>query len=212
MKKKSKKADYSKYENVPSDKLERLVYVKNLLSISKKDEMLVEEIKEQIKNIKKRTKKTCRLTFYIVPEGISRPRSGKYGFYVPNIKKFYDCMNEYLKSHSELNNLNIISECKMDLKYYLPIPSDMRKIEKYLAELKIIKSIKKPDWDNLGKSTDMLSKLWIDDSIANDVRVRKFYSFKPRIEVRILYYTTNTNSYHELCIKKMKKHLEKINK
>lgn len=212
MKRKSKKADYSKYENVPSDKLERLVYVKNLLSISKKDEMLVEEIKEQIKNIKKRTKKTCRLTFYIVPEGISRPRSGKYGFYVPNIKKFYDCMNEYLKSHSELNNLNIISECKMDLKYYLPIPSDMRKIEKYLAELKIIKSIKKPDWDNLGKSTDMLSKLWIDDSIANDVRVRKFYSFKPRIEVRILYYTVNTNSYHELCIKKMKKHLEKINK
>ena len=212
MKRKSKKADYSKYENVPSDKLERLVYVKNLLSISKKDEMLVEEIKEQIKNIKKRTKKTCRLTFYIVPEGISRPRSGKYGFYVPNIKKFYDCMNEYLKSHSELNNLNIISECKMDLKYYLPIPSDMRKIEKYLAELKIIKPIKKPDWDNLGKSTDMLSKLWIDDSIANDVRVRKFYSFKPRIEVRILYYTTNTNSYHELCIKKMKKHLEKINK
>lgn len=203
-----KKNEYLKYEEVPKDRYERLKYVKNILHITEKDEILAKKIIKEIKSIKKNYKEICKMTFYIVPEGEARPRKGKYGFYVPNIQKFYECMKYYLKTHEELTGLFITSECKMDLKYYLKIPSDMRKIEKYLAELKYIRPIKKPDWDNLGKTSDMLKTIWIDDSIANDVRVRKFYSFKPRIEVRLVYYNKSLNSYHDKCIKKMVKHLK----
>ena len=201
-----KNNDYSKFESVPEDKEERLNYLFDKYKIN--EDKLYEEI-NKIKKNRKTNKKKLDLVFYIVPEGIARPRKGKYGFYVPNIQKFYDCMNKYLDIHEELKELNIISECKLDLRYYLPIPSDMRKYEKILAELKYIKPIRKPDWDNLGKGTDMLQRLMLDDSLVTMAIVRKFYSFKPRIEVRITYFTNSDNSYHELCIKKMKSRLKK---
>jgi Holliday junction resolvase len=194
--------DYDKYENVPEDKKSRLKYVYELLKITKKDiEKIIEE-KKKIKELRK-NKEIIRLNFYTVPEGISRPRKGKFGFYVPNIGKFYKIMDEYLQLHEELKDLTIITECKIDCKYYLPIPSDMKKIEKVLAEEKYIKGTKKPDWDNLGKGTDMLHKIWLDDALVSDARVRKYYSFKPRIEIRLLYYKNHCNSYDERSISKL---------
>lgn len=204
-----KKDTYKKYEEVPIDKNERLEYVRNLLRIKEKDNDIINDLIEEIKTVKRRNKEIVKMVFFIVPEGIARPRKGKYGFYVPNISKFYSCMRDYLKSHSDKEELNIFSECKLDCKFYLPIPSDMRKYEKFLAELKVITPIKKPDWDNLGKSTDMLNTIWLDDSLVTDARVRKYYSFKPRIEVRIVYYTCHSNSYHKLCIEKLKKQKER---
>ena len=201
-------SEYSKYKDVPEDKQERLDYVFKILKITERDKDNMDKMIDEIKHLRKTTKKSINMVFYIVPEGISRPRKGRFGFYVPNIKKFYDCMDDYLSIHSDLCNLNIFSECKMDLKYYLPIPSDMRKLEKVLAEMKFIKCIKKPDWDNLGKGSDMFHRLWVDDSLVTDSRVRKYYSFKPRIEVKITYYSTHCNSYHKLCIEKMKKRME----
>lgn len=200
-----KKNDYSKYEDVPEDKNERLEYVVKLLKLKDKDLSLVGELIEGIKAKKRNNVEIINMTFHITPEGIARPRKGLYGFYVPNIQKFYTYMKEYLKIHNELSDISIFSECKMDCKFYFPIPSDMRKMEKFLAELKVIKCIKKPDWDNVGKSTDMLHSLWLDDALVTDARVRKYYSFKPRIEIRIVYYTDHSNSYHELCIEKLLK-------
>lgn len=200
---KTYKEIYEKFLDVPKDKKERLDYIYKKLKVKDKDlEKLKEEI-DKIKKVKRKSKQILNLTFYIVPEGIARPRKGRYGFYVPNISKFYNCMNDYLEQHKELYDLNIISECKLDLQYYLPIPSDMNKIQKLLAEFKYIKPIKKPDWDNLGKGSDMLHNIMLDDSLVVDGRVRKFYSFKPRIEVRIVYYSSYTNSYHKKYILKL---------
>lgn len=198
------KEQYKKYEDVPEDKGERLSYVYDLLKIKERDIIDIEDNIEEIKHKKRKEKEEVKMVFYIVPEGISRPRKGRWGFYVPNIQKFYDCMDDYLEKHKKLSKLNIINECKLDVKYYLPIPSDMRKKEKILAELKFIKCIKKPDWDNLGKGTDMLHRLWLDDCLVSDARVRKYYSFKPRIEVKIIYYKKPYNSYHELCMQKLR--------
>src|SRR5574344_1087507 len=119
-----KNNDYSKFESVPEDKEKRLNYLFDKYKIN--EDKLYEEI-NKIKKNRKTNKKKLSLVFYIIPEGISRPRKGKYGFYVPNIQKFYDCMNDYLKIHSELADINIFTECKIDLKYYLPIPSSMNK-------------------------------------------------------------------------------------
>lgn len=203
--------DYDKYIDIPEDRGERLDYIYKLLNIKEKDEIKIQEEISKIKKLKK-NKEEIRMVFYVVPEGIARPRKGKFGFYVPNIKKFYDVMDDYMKIHKELKNNVIFTECKIDCKYYLPIPSDMKKIEKILAELKYIRSIKKPDWDNLGKSTDMLHRLWMDDALVTESRVRKYYSFKPRIEIRIFYYSEICNSYHDTCIKKLKDRIKKKGK
>lgn len=201
--------DYSKYKDVPEDREERLDYINDLLNIKEKDVIKLNEEIESIKNSRKH-KELLEMIFYVVPEGIARPRKGKFGrFYVPNIKKFYDVMDEYIKKHNNIIKEKIFTECKIDCKYYMPIPSDMKKIEKILAELKYIRCIKKPDWDNLGKSTDMLHKIWLDDALVSEARVRKYYSFKPRIEIKLWYYSEVCNSYHKLCIDKFFKSVAK---
>lgn len=201
-KQKDYKKEYLEFKEIPEDKEERIKYIKKLLNWKDRDEISLNKEINNIKNNRK-NKKIIKLVFYIVPEGIGRPRKGRNKFYIPNIQKFYDCMNDYLKVHKELSTLKIFTECKLDLKYYLKIPSDMTKIQKMLAELKYIRHIKKPDWDNLGKGSDMLHLLWLDDCLVSDGRVRKFYSFKPRIEVRIVYYNCHQNSYHKKSIEKL---------
>ena len=197
--------DYMQYIEVPEEKNKRLKWAYKMLNITGK---LIDKMEEEIKKIRKakKNKEIIEMTFYIVPEGIARPRKGWNGkFYVPNIQKFYDIMDSYIIKHKELENLKIFTEFKMGLKYYLPMPKDMNKVQKILAERKFITNIKKPDWDNLGKGTDMLARIMINDSLATDVRVRKFYSFKPRIEVRLVYYKDHTNSYHKKIIEKLLK-------
>ena len=201
---------YEKYENIPVDREERLNWVYSLLKITKKDLINIYLEKQKIKEMRKH-REIIKLTFYTVPEGISRPPKGKFGFYVPNINKFYKIMDEYIKIHEGLKNLNIVTECNLSCKYYLPIPSDMRKVEKVLAEEMYIKAMKKPDWDNLGKGTDMLHKIWLDDAIVTDARVRKYYSFKPRIEIRLVYYKNHCNTYEERSISKLiEKNIKKL--
>ena len=199
------KKEYEKFEDVPEDKKERLQYIYKKLNIKEKDIETINDIISKIKIHNKNNRIEKKMVFYIKPEGISRPRTrfGGKGFYVPNIQKFYKCMNDYMDVHKELYGLNIISDIRIDLQYYLPIPSDMKRLEKLLAELKIIRSIKKPDWDNLGKSSDMLNKIWLDDSLIVDARVRKFYSFKPRIEVTIWYYESTPIEYYNKVFKKV---------
>lgn len=198
-------SDYEKYKDVPEDREERLEYIFKLLKIKDKDKNRLENSINEIRNYKINNRKSIKMVFYIVPEGIARPRLG-FGrrFYVPNIQKFYNFMDKYMDTHRDLFSDTIISECTLDLKYYLPLPSDMTKEEKLLAELKMIRCAKKPDWDNLGKSTDMFHKFILDDSLVTEARVRKYYSFKPRVEVKINYYGDSTNSYHKKTIKKLK--------
>lgn len=197
--------DYEKYKDVPEDKHERMIYLYDKFNVKDKDLNNIKGIISEIREYKKHNRKSIKMIFYIVPEGIGRPRLG-FGrrFYVPNIQKFYDYMDYYMEKNSELFNGHIFSECTMDLKYYLPVPSDMTKSEKILAEMKLIRCTKKPDWDNLGKSTDMFHKFILDDSLVTESRVRKYYSFKPRIEIKINYYEKSTNSYHRKSLKKLK--------
>lgn len=197
--------DYIKYKDVPEDKQERFTYLFDELNVKEKDLNRIKNIVDDIREYKRTNRKSIKMIFYIVPEGIARPRMGFGGrFYVPNIQKFYDYMDYYMNEHKELFNGFIFSECTLDLKYFLPMPSNMTKDEKILAEMKLIRCTKKPDWDNLGKSTDMFHKFILDDSLVTESRVRKYYSFKPRMEIKINYYDKSTNSYHRKSLKKLK--------
>lgn len=44
----------------------------------------------------------------------------------------------------------------------------------------------KPDWDNYGKIVDALKRVvWVDDAQIVDGRARKWYSDRPRLEIRV---------------------------
>lgn len=77
-------------------------------------------------------------------------------------------------------------DCRIIAYYGMPKSTSKKKRELMLAGK--IRPTKKPDFDNLAKIIcDSLNKIaYRDDSQVVDGQVRKFYSEKPRVEVRII--------------------------
>lgn len=76
---------------------------------------------------------------------------------------------------------------ELDVKMFMAVPTGKPKKWKAAALRGEIRPVVKPDWDNGGKLTDALNLIvWIDDKQIVDGRVRKFYSDRPRTEVRVI--------------------------
>lgn len=74
----------------------------------------------------------------------------------------------------------------LDVTMYMAVPASKNKKFRDAALRGEIRPTVKPDWDNGGKLTDALNLIvWIDDKQIVDGRVRKFYSDRPRTEVRV---------------------------
>jgi Holliday junction resolvase RusA-like endonuclease len=178
----------TKYGHIPNDFYERFLYMVKDLKLSAK------QVKELIIYIKKFLNKiewsTIDFVFYFIPESTPRPRySGlTRKFYVKNAKNDYDFFKTYVTENNLDSNL-ITTPCKFYCDIYIPIPNGMNKFEKLFSELKLIRPLSTPDWDNCGKKySDMIqSELILNDSLIIDGYVRKFYSFKPRVEILIEY-------------------------
>jgi Holliday junction resolvase RusA-like endonuclease len=70
---------------------------------------------------------------------------------------------------------------------YMPVAESKPKKWKAAALSGEIRPTKKPDWDNFGKILDALNLVvWVDDSQIVEGRVRKFYSDRPRMEIRVI--------------------------
>jgi Holliday junction resolvase RusA-like endonuclease len=128
--------------------------------------------------------------FYFIPEPTPRPRySSTIGsFYVKGATIDREFFKKYLKENETEYEL-ITTPCNFFCDFYLPIPSTMNRIEKVLSELRLIRPVSTPDWDNVGKKySDMVQKeLILNDSLIVTGQIRKFYSFKPRVEINISY-------------------------
>lgn len=75
---------------------------------------------------------------------------------------------------------------ELDVIMYLAVPASKPKKWRDAALRGEIRPTVKPDWDNGGKLTDALNLIvWIDDKQIVDGRVRKWYSDRPRTEVRV---------------------------
>ena len=78
---------------------------------------------------------------------------------------------------------------RVDIIAFMAPPASKPKTWTVLALIaSVIRPAKKPDWDNIGKIVcDALNGIaYKDDSAIVDGRVRKFYSDRPRVEVRIV--------------------------
>ena len=184
-----------KYGNIPNDKEGRLNYI---ISKAKNKERTVAPVKQEIDRIKKIKWKTVKYVIYFIPKASPRPRSSLNGhFYVKGAtdnKKFFK------NFYKETLNIPIIdTPCKFYCDSYLPTPSDMSLVNQVLAELGLIRPVKKPDFDNLAKTySDMTQGILLyDDSLIIEGVSRKFYSCKPRIEITFKYMESYDSDYNK---------------
>lgn len=196
-----------KYGTVPKDFYERFLNLLNDNNIKNTD---IKKIRKEIKRIQNIKKERLYFTFFLEPSSCPRPRlnrsfKGKRNFvFVKGAREHKDLFDLLMK---EVGNYPIITTpCKLNIEIFSPTPSSMNKVEKILAELKLISNISKPDFDNYAKRySDMIQATLIsDDSLVVESHIKKKYSCKPRIEIIVEYLTEHECRFNEKKINKRK--------
>ena len=135
------------------------------------------------------------LVFFIVPKGTPRPRTDGNHFYVKGASKLHKIFKKYLSGEGL-----ICTRVEYSLKTYQPTPiKSMTKMEVLMCEKGLIRPLVTPDWDNLAKTyTDCLQGvLLLNDNIINPGSVEKYYSIKPRIEIKLRWQNEFDCKYNE---------------
>ena len=189
------------YGDIPYAEQERLDSLLRDTKFTKNTPKIVEEINR----IMKIAWEEIQIIIWLCPQPTPRPRlSGNSKvFYVSGSKNNKKLIENFLLEH-ELPY--IITPCTFQCDSYFPIPKSMKSYEKILAELGFIKPISKPDWDNIGKTySDMIQSFIIhDDALITEGLSRKFYSSKPRVEIKIKYMKEFDCKYNYKKITKQK--------
>lgn len=199
-----------KYGDIPRNYLDRLYQL-----VDNMNDKQIETFKANLQDNVDTEWKTISFIFYFVPKATPRARYTGFGkhFYVSDAMNNQNLMKSYVKQHLEDFPM-ITTSCKFYCDTYFPTPSAMTKEEKLRAELKHIRHMSKPDWDNLGKTySDMIQNTIImDDSIIVDSQVSKYYSLKPRVEITIEYADRYDSNYNKKNITKRKQYQDNIDK
>ena len=193
-----------KYGLIPTDKEERLKF---LMSQAKNAEKTFAPVDGEIKRIQGIKWKTVKYVIYLIPKASPRPRRSLNGhFYVNGAA---DNKRFFKNFYKETLNIPIIdTPCKFYCDSYLPIPSDMSLVNQVLAELGLIRPVKKPDFDNLAKTYSDMTQgvLLFDDALIIEGISRKWYSCKPRIEITFKYMEDFDSDYNKKKILKTSRH------
>ena len=193
-----------KYGLVPTDKEERLKF---LMSQAKNAEKTFAPVDGEIKRIQGIKWKTVKYVIYLIPKASPRPRRSLNGhFYVNGAA---DNKRFFKNFYKETLNIPIIdTPCKFYCDSYLPIPSDMSLVNQVLAELGLIRPVKKPDFDNLAKTYSDMTQgvLLFDDALIIEGISRKWYSCKPRIEITFKYMEDFDSDFNKKKILKTSRH------
>ena len=206
-------AEYEeKYGNVPNDRDERLNYI---MSKAKDKDHTFSPVPKEIDRIRKIKWKTVKYVIHLVPKASPRPRKSLNGhFYVNGAA---DNKRFFKNFYKETLNIPIIdTPCKFYCDCYLPTPNDMSLVNQVLAELGLIRPLKKPDFDNLAKTYSDMTQgiLLFDDALIIEGISRKWYSCKPRIEITFKYMEEYDCNYNKKRILKATRHhdIEEENK
>ena len=193
-----------KYGSIPNDRDERLQFI---MSKAKDQDRTFSSVPKEIERIRKIKWKTIKYVIYLIPKASPRPRKSMNGhFYVNGAadnKRFFK--NFYKET---LDTPIIDTPCKFYCDSYLPIPNDMSLVNQFLAELGLIRPLKKPDFDNLAKTYSDMTQgiLLFDDALIIEGISRKWYSCKPRIEITFKYIEEYNSDYNRKRIFKAERH------
>lgn len=170
-----------KYGHLPNTQKELLSYLDTNLHVKK------DKVEERIQEIENITWTEREIVIYAIPKPSARPRYSfeTKHFYVPNAVDNKKLIKRYI-----LQAGIICTRTHFSMKTFQPTPrSSMTKEEVYLAEMGYIEPISNPDFDNLAKTyTDAIQGLLLlNDNIVSKGLVEKYYSIKPRIEIKLRY-------------------------
>jgi Holliday junction resolvase RusA-like endonuclease len=178
-----------RFGEIPDTIQERIQYIKNQKRWGDTDEI---KLKKQIRKFKRSKYETVELLIPIVPRSCARPRFTHVGrTYVPhaaeNATFFKDVM---LKDNPGLPH--ITSPCVVYADIYEKTPESYNRIDKILYEMKLLTNTSCRDSDNLIKSIlDYIQaddgRFLSDDRLVIEINANKYYSIKPRVELKIKY-------------------------
>lgn len=209
---KQKQKEYqAKYGGIPLDYRERLDWMYNTYKID--DAMSRQIIDEMNRRLNNMYYNKISFVLYQVPEGAKRPRyrlinrsnitafaksSEFIHVYSPGASQNHAYMRRVV-DEGELDNLNqlICTPCDVYYRAYFPTPTVYNKIEKFMAEVGLVRPLTKPDFDNIAKLyADMYNaNVWLDDMLTVSGHVDKFYSILPRVEIDLMYLNGVYNKY-----------------
>jgi Holliday junction resolvase RusA-like endonuclease len=180
--------EYQKlYGDINNDAIERLIdYFGDRL-----DEDLIESAINRIESVQDKIEyHSIDITFYEKPIQSHRPRTRGFapGMYVPNAKANHDAVEDFV--HKLFSDMKIVSvPMRIELTAYHPMPVTANDLDVLLYEFKHDYAFTKPDFDNVIKAySDMIQKtIILDDDMVCSCEFNKYYSLKPRVEMRIIY-------------------------
>lgn len=188
------------YGDIPTSSEER---IKLLYKECKFPKKIKKEVQRRIRDIEKIGWEDVTYTMYILPKATPRPRSTSKGnfFYVKGAAD----NKKYFKKRIMQEDWNIImTPCFFICKSYFPIPKNMSKVDKILAEMGYVNDLSMPDFDNLAKTySDMIKGILLfDDRLIIKGVSEKYYSTKPRVEVSISYMKEFDSGYNKRKIER----------
>lgn len=140
---------------------------------------------------------TISITMYEYPMKTDRPRSTMMGrTYSPNAAENHSYFERAIKKvGNAIKLINTPAEIVIDA--YLEMPARVPPDEIILFEAKVLDVEDTPDYDNIGKCYTDIQKyvLILDDDIFHTGTINKFYSVKPRVEIRITYLKNHESEY-----------------
>jgi Holliday junction resolvase RusA-like endonuclease len=100
--------------------------------------------------------------------------------------KAYEAQLKFAAQQAMAGREPLTGAAVLFLVFYTEIPASLSQRKQELCRSGRMRPITKPDWDNAGKITDALKGVvWLDDKLAVDAVVRKFYSPRPRLWIKI---------------------------
>lgn len=121
------------------------------------------------------------------PRGKERVKRAQDGHaYTPERTVSFEGRLAYAAQIAMAGRAPLTGPLEMTVDMHFPVPASWSGKRHAAALRGEERPVVKPDWDNGGKLTDALNLIvWVDDKQIVDGRVRKFYSDRPRTEIRV---------------------------
>jgi len=121
------------------------------------------------------------------PRGKERVKRGADGHaYTPERTVSYEGRLAYAAQLTMNGRPPLDGPVRLEIELFIPVPASKSKAWRKAALAGEIRPCVKPDWDNNGKLTDALNLIvWVDDKQVVSGHVEKWYSDRPRTEIRV---------------------------
>jgi len=122
------------------------------------------------------------------PRGKERPRANTQtgAVYTPEKTREYEAALKYAAMQVMGDRPPLQGPLEVDITIRRPIPQSWPKKKQEAARSGTLRPTTKPDFDNYAKTVDALNLVvWVDDGQIVDGRVRKFYSDKPGMWIKV---------------------------